>query len=131
MSGDIVALWSVALADGIHQVKFEHGTTTGKRIVSVDNNEVLKKNWLFKLVGKVEFNIGSVKAFITIEAVSGFAYEYTLYINGKPLQKFVENRKRTAKVWAFCLDGTDTRIVLGKCFLNVINLFIVFFYISF
>ena len=39
VSGDVVAVWSVALPDGIHEIKFEHGTTTGKRVVWVDKEE--------------------------------------------------------------------------------------------
>lgn len=115
VSGDVVAVWSVALPDGIHEIKFEHGTTTGKRVVWVDKAEVLRNNWMFKLVGRVEgIKVGNTKATITIDAVSGFAYEYTLYINGKPLQKFTENRKKTAKAWNAVLNGVETRIVLGK-----------------
>ena len=113
MSPDIVGSWSVSLPDGIHNIQFEHGTTTGKRVVWVDNKEVLKKNWMFKLVGKIEFGVSKSKAVITIEAISGFAYEYTLFIDGKPLQKFQENRNKTAKVWTLLVDGVDTRIVLG------------------
>lgn len=33
---DLVAYWSVPLADGVHTVEFEHGTTTGKRVLRVD-----------------------------------------------------------------------------------------------
>ena len=113
-SADIVAQWSVSLSDGIHSIRFEHGTTTGKRVVWVDNQEIMRKNWMFKLVGKIEFTISNTKAIITIDAVSGFAYEYTLFINGKPLQKFKENRKKTAKVWTLLVDGIETRVVLGK-----------------
>ena len=40
----------------------------------------------------------NTKASIIIDAVSGFAYEYTLYINGKPLQKFTKNRKKQQKL---------------------------------
>ena len=113
MSPDVVASWSVSLPDGIHNIKFEHGTTTGKRVVWVDNKEILRKNWMFKLVGKIEFAVATAKAVITIDAISGFAYEYTLIINGKPLQKFQENRNKTAKVWTLLIDGVDTRVVLG------------------
>ena len=113
-SEDVVAVWSVSLADGVHQVKFEHGTTTGKRVLYVDNKEVFRKNWMFKLVGRHDFEIGKTcKAQISIDASSGFAYSYTLYINGKPLEKFTENRKHTSKVWTLQVDGEDTRIVLG------------------
>lgn len=38
--GDIVAEWKLHLPDGVHVVEFEHGTTTGKRVVRVDGNEV-------------------------------------------------------------------------------------------
>lgn len=37
-SNDLVALWDVPLHDGVHRIEFEHGTTTGKRVVRVDGN---------------------------------------------------------------------------------------------
>lgn len=33
---DLVAYWSVPLCDGVHTVEFEHGTTSGKRVLRVD-----------------------------------------------------------------------------------------------
>lgn len=33
---DLVATWQIKLADGLHKVEFEHGTTTGKRVIRVD-----------------------------------------------------------------------------------------------
>lgn len=33
---DLVAYWSVPLLDGIHTIEFEHGTTTGKRVLRID-----------------------------------------------------------------------------------------------
>lgn len=36
MSGDLVGVWDVALSDGVHRIEFEHGTTTGKRVICVD-----------------------------------------------------------------------------------------------
>lgn len=110
----MVGIWEVSLSDGIHIVKFEHGTTTGKRVIYVDDREVMRQNWMFKLVGKQTFKVGNTEACIVIEAASGFAYEYTMFVGGKPLKKFVEDRKRTAKVWTSILDGIETRIVLGK-----------------
>lgn len=111
---DVVATWDIALSDGKHRIQFEHGTTTGKRVILVDSVEVIRNNWMFRLVGKESFYVGGKRATIHIEAVSGFQYEYTLEIDGKPLKKFVENRKKTAKVWTFLLDGVETRMVLGK-----------------
>ncbi|XP_065666144.1 fas apoptotic inhibitory molecule 1 [Hydra vulgaris] len=116
---DVVAVWDVSLPDGNHQVKFEHGTTSGKRVVWVDETEIFRKNWMFKLVGRQDFNIGTAKAVILIEACNGFTYEYTLLINGKPLNKFKENRKKSAKVWTLLLDGIETRVVLEKDTMDV------------
>ena len=33
---DLVATWDVSLPDGKHKVEFDHGTTTGKRVIRVD-----------------------------------------------------------------------------------------------
>ena len=30
---DLVAVWEVHLADGVHMIEFEHGTTSGKRVI--------------------------------------------------------------------------------------------------
>lgn len=78
--------------------------------------EVIRKDWMFKLVGKETFTVGSAatKATIVIEAVSGFAYEYTLEIAGKSLQKFIDNRAQTTKTWLLKVDGEDCRVVLGE-----------------
>lgn len=36
LSGDLVAVWEVALSDGVFKIEFSHGTTTGKRVVCVN-----------------------------------------------------------------------------------------------
>lgn len=43
---DLVAVWDVALSDGVHKIEFEHGTTSGKRVVYVDG-KVGKNKLLF------------------------------------------------------------------------------------
>ncbi|NXY49523.1 FAIM1 protein, partial [Ceuthmochares aereus] len=118
---DLVAVWEVALSDGVHKIEFEHGTTSGKRVVYVDGKEEIRKEWMFKLVGKETFTVGAskTKATINIDAVSGFAYEYTLEINGKSLKKHMENRLKTTNTWVLNLDGTDYRVVLEKDTMDV------------
>ncbi len=71
---------------------------------------------MVKLVGKETFPVGSTdtKATISIEAITGFSYEYTLEINGKSLQTFLDNRSKMSKTWMLKLGGADYRIVLGK-----------------
>lgn len=36
ISNDRVAIWEVPLNSGVYIVEFEHGTTTGKRVVRVN-----------------------------------------------------------------------------------------------
>uniref|UniRef100_H2MV15 Fas apoptotic inhibitory molecule a n=1 Tax=Oryzias latipes TaxID=8090 RepID=H2MV15_ORYLA len=121
MSSDLAGVWEVALSDGVHRIEFEHGTTTGKRVIYVDGKEVLRRDWMFKLVGKETFNVGQsdTKATINIDAVSGFAYEYTLEINGKSLKQYMENRSKVTSTWLLNLDGSDCRIVLEKDTMDV------------
>eukprot|EP00076_Gallus_gallus_P042933 XP_025008471.1 fas apoptotic inhibitory molecule 1 isoform X1 [Gallus gallus] len=118
---DLVAVWEVALSDGVHKIEFEHGTTSGKRVVYVDGKEIIRKEWMFKLVGKETFTVGvsKTRATINIDAVSGFAYEYTLEINGKSLKKYMENRSKTTNTWVLSLGGTDYRVVLEKDTMDV------------
>lgn len=82
----------------------------------VKKQEVHRKDWMFKLVGKETFPVGhtGAKATIIIEALTGFTYEYTLEINGKNLQTFIDNSAKISKTWLLKLDGADCRIVLGK-----------------
>lgn len=35
-SEDTVAVWKLPLTDGDHEIEFEHGTATGKRVVRLD-----------------------------------------------------------------------------------------------
>lgn len=42
--GDAVAVWDVALSDGVYRVEFDHGTTSGKRVVYV-NGTVRSESW--------------------------------------------------------------------------------------
>ncbi|XP_065527443.1 fas apoptotic inhibitory molecule 1 isoform X1 [Lathamus discolor] len=118
---DLVAVWEVALSDGVHKIEFEHGTTSGKRVVYVDGKEEIRKEWMFKLVGKETFTVGAsrTKATINIDAISGFAYEYTLEINGKSLKKYMENRSKTTNTWVLSLGGADYRVVLEKDTMDV------------
>ena len=83
--------------------------------------EILRRDWMFKLVGKETFSVGKsdTKATINIDAVSGFAYEYTLEINGKSLKKYMENRSKVTSTWVLNLDGTDCRVVLGECWVII------------
>lgn len=37
---NLVAFWCVPLRDGVHTVEFEHGSTSGKRVLRVDGQVI-------------------------------------------------------------------------------------------
>eukprot|EP00731_Ephydatia_muelleri_P012711 Em0007g21a len=111
LNEDLVCTWEIRLPDGIHTVTFEHGSTSGKRVITVDGVEVLRKNWLFKLVGTERFNVGSKVAEIAIDS-SGMIFQYTLRIDNKSMQKFVEAQAKNTRTWHVTLDATEHRVVL-------------------
>ncbi|XP_062236339.1 fas apoptotic inhibitory molecule b [Platichthys flesus] len=121
LSGDLVAEWDVALSDGVFRIGFAHGTTTGRRVVYVNGQEVIRRDWMFKLVGKETFTVGgaNTRATISMEAVSGFVYEYTLEVEGKSLQRFMDNRTKRTETWLLQVDGEDRRVVLEKDTMDV------------
>ena len=50
MSSDLVATWSVSLPNGRHKVEFEHGTTSGKRVIRVDGQVSTRKGSITDLL---------------------------------------------------------------------------------
>lgn len=115
--GDLVGAWKVQLSDGKkYKIEFEHGTTTGRRVVRINSDTIFKKDWMFKLVGPQEFRINkSTVGRIEITPNSTFSYEYELFINNKSYSKFKKERSKTAQNWIF----NDVRITLEKSTMEV------------
>eukprot|EP00048_Salpingoeca_helianthica_P024749 m.35005 g.35005 ORF g.35005 m.35005 type:complete len:188 (-) comp9567_c1_seq1:331-894(-) len=115
-SGGVIT-WTVPLKSRSHKISFEHGTTTGRRVICVDDVEIRRQNWMFKLVGSEEFSFLSNgqehHATISIEPM-GFNYSYTLLIDDKPLDSFKQNLRRTTQTWRFPLEGLEHSVVLDK-----------------
>ncbi|CAB4062848.1 Fas apoptotic inhibitory molecule 1 [Lepeophtheirus salmonis] len=119
-SSDLVGVWEISLCDRKHRIEFEHGTTSGRRTLRVDGREVLRRDLMFKLVGSETFKIGnSATGTIVIEPMGGFAYQYSLKVNGKTLKKFQENQSKIMKTWVLPVDGAMYRIVLEKDTLDI------------
>ncbi|VDM93010.1 unnamed protein product [Onchocerca ochengi] len=116
---DVVATWSVPTQERIYKIEFEHGTASGKRVIRVDGKEILRKNWMFSLVGKEMFKIGKFKCAIIVETLGTFLYHYKLEINGQTYEKFLEEAARKLKSWIAVLDGQETRICFDKETLDI------------
>ncbi|XP_068894445.1 fas apoptotic inhibitory molecule 1 [Tenebrio molitor] len=118
---DLVAFWSVPLLDGVHTVEFEHGGTTGKRVIRVDGKEILRRDWMFKLVGEEKFAVGKqgAKCELRVDPLPHFAFGYSLLVDGKPLEKFTEKQSQATRSWAVLAGGKRYRVVFEKQTLNV------------
>ncbi|KAI6177617.1 Fas apoptotic inhibitory molecule 1 [Aphelenchoides bicaudatus] len=101
MDSDLVAVWNIPLSDKMYKIEFEHGTTTGKRVIPskwpCKFDEIVRHDWLFKLVGRECFEIKSTRCTITIEAIGIFAYEYSIQVGGKTYEKFKEQQQKGTK----------------------------------
>ncbi|CAD5215568.1 unnamed protein product [Bursaphelenchus okinawaensis] len=116
---DVVARWSIPMSNTVYKIEFEHGTTTGKRIVRVNGREVVKHDWLFKLVGREVFEINGIHCVINIEAIGIFAYEYSITVNGKTYEKFKEEQDKNLIMWTLKINETDYRVVLERDSMDV------------
>lgn len=65
------AKWTVPLSDGNHVVEFEHGTATGRRVVKIDGNEIVHRDWMFRLVGDEVFMFNNTKFVIRVDPMPG------------------------------------------------------------
>ncbi|PIK49731.1 Fas apoptotic inhibitory molecule 1 [Apostichopus japonicus] len=87
--------------------------TSKNGVVGVRGREVLRRNWMFKLVGKETFHIGKHKGVIHIEAVSGFAYEYTLEIDEKDTMDVWCDGEVLDTAGEFVEGGSETHFEVG------------------
>ncbi|XP_014473590.1 PREDICTED: fas apoptotic inhibitory molecule 1 [Dinoponera quadriceps] len=108
------AKWTVPMSDGNHVVEFEHGTATGKRVVKIDGNEIVHRDWMFRLVGDEIFMFNSTKFVIRVDPMPGLKYSYSLWVNGKSYKQFVQSQTKILETWLAKVENEEYRIVLDK-----------------
>ncbi|XP_037075815.1 fas apoptotic inhibitory molecule 1-like [Pollicipes pollicipes] len=121
MALDLVAVWDVPCNDGIHQIEVEHGTISGKRIIKVDGQEVVRRDWMFRLVGSESFEVGKqrVRCTVKIEPFGAFAYQYSLDVDGKAFRNFTQHQSKVMRTWLVNASEGTYRVVLEKGTLDV------------
>ena len=122
-SDDLVARWKVPLKGKVHTVEFEHGAAlTGKRVVFLDGTPVVRKDFMFNLVGSEPFRISGTKCCVNIESdKSIWEFKYTLTVDGNPLESHMRETKTRTRIWLPKLQGKLRRVVLGKCLASVMR----------
>ncbi|XP_055857000.1 fas apoptotic inhibitory molecule 1 [Episyrphus balteatus] len=117
--GNFVARWCVPINGKMYRIEFDHGTTSGRRMIWVNGKEIIRRDWMFKLVGDDSFKIDNARCIIRVDPAPGFKYEYSLYIDGRPHKQYTEEQARTLKTWLTVVDGVEYRVVLELDSLNV------------
>ncbi|KAH8275531.1 fas apoptotic inhibitory molecule 1 isoform X1 [Drosophila bipectinata] len=102
---NIVAQWCVPINGKMYRIELEHGTTSGRRMIWVNGREVLRRDWMFKLVGEDTFHIDQIRCIIRVDPAPGFKYEYSLYIDGKSHEQYTEEMTRQYRLWLYTQDS--------------------------
>ncbi|XP_058460443.1 fas apoptotic inhibitory molecule 1 isoform X2 [Malaya genurostris] len=116
---DVVARWRVPMHGKIYEVEFEHGSTSGKRVLWIDKKEIFRRDWMFKLVGEDMFKLEDKRCIIRVDPLPGFKYNYSLYVDGKSYEQFSESQAKALKTWEINMGNNFYRIVLEKNTLNI------------
>jgi len=121
-------------------VEFEHGTATGRRIVKIDGNNIVHRDWMFRLVGDEVFMFNNIKFIIRVDPMPGKAlllfypcddkciisminvlqhyiglkYSYSLWVNGKSYKQFVQSQSKILETWLAKVGNEEYRVVLGN-----------------
>ncbi|KAH8403748.1 hypothetical protein KR215_001979 [Drosophila sulfurigaster] len=105
---NIVAQWCAPINGKMYRIELEHGTTSGRRMIWVNGREVLRRDWMFKLVGEDTFSIEQARCIIRVDPAPGFKYEYLLYIDGKPHAQYTEELTRQYRLWLYTCGSSQT-----------------------
>ncbi|KAM7342139.1 fas apoptotic inhibitory molecule 1 isoform 1-T7 [Cochliomyia hominivorax] len=118
---NIVAKWCAPINGKMYRIELEHGTTSGRRMIWVNGKEVLRRDWMFKLVGEDTFYIDKARCIIRVDPAPGFKYEYLLFIDGKSHDQYTEEQTKQYRLWVTTINGIEYRIMLE---LDTLNLYI-------
>ncbi|XP_049309594.1 fas apoptotic inhibitory molecule 1 [Bactrocera dorsalis] len=116
---NIVAKWCAPINGKMYRIELEHGTTTGRRMIWVNGKEVLRRDWMFKLVGEDAFYIDQSRCIIRVDPAPGFRYEYSLYIDGKPHEQYTDELTKHYRLWLVSIEDNEYRIMLELDTLNL------------
>lgn len=67
---DVVARWVVPIRGKLFDIEFEHGTLSGKRVVWVNGEEVLRRDLMYRLVGEDVFHLEDKRCILHVNLIA-------------------------------------------------------------
>lgn len=74
--------WNVEISGKVHYVELDHGTMSGTRKVTVDDQVVVDKGMSVKFGEKISFEIAGTLAELEI-STAGLDWDYALKVNNR------------------------------------------------
>ncbi|XP_031636186.1 fas apoptotic inhibitory molecule 1 [Contarinia nasturtii] len=116
---EVAAEWHVPIRGKLHKIEFEHGTTSGRRILWINEKEIFRRDWMFKLVGDDIFELDDLRCILRVDPAPGFKYKYSLFVDGKPLDQYKQRQAKGLRIWEATINEIQYRVVLEKDTLNI------------
>lgn len=65
---DVVARWVIPIKGKLYDIELEHGTISGKRVIWVNGEEVLRRDMMYRLVGEDNFWLEEKRCIIHVKS---------------------------------------------------------------
>jgi hypothetical protein len=116
---DVVARWLFPVHGKLFDIELEHGTISGKRVIWVNGEEVLRRDMMYRLVGEDVFFVEDKRCIVHIFPSTGFKYTYKLFIDGLECEIYNQAQSKVLKTWEIRINDVNYRVVLEKDTLNI------------
>jgi hypothetical protein len=116
---DVVARWIFPVHGRLFDIELEHGKISGKRVIWLNGEEILRRDVMYRLVGEDVFFVEDKRCIIHIFPSSGFKYTYKLFIDGVECEIYNQNQSKILKTWEIRINEKTYRVVLEKDTLNI------------
>eukprot|EP01006_Ploeotia_vitrea_P034881 TRINITY_DN65816_c5_g1_i2.p1 TRINITY_DN65816_c5_g1~~TRINITY_DN65816_c5_g1_i2.p1 ORF type:complete len:337 (-),score=127.12 TRINITY_DN65816_c5_g1_i2:183-1193(-) len=106
--------WSFIDERGYHHVYLEHNVLTGRRLITVDEVELVRvERQLVDFGSDHRFGIGTTECLVRI-IDSGAVFRYELHIDGVPIAQWREQFWKRATRWTFAAASVSQQAMLSK-----------------
>lgn len=68
---DLVARWVIPIRGKLYDIELEHGTISGKRVIWVNGEEILRRDMMYRLVGEDTFFLDEKRCIIHVSLFRG------------------------------------------------------------